>query len=284
MQKIIINADDFGINKVVTDEIERMIEMGAISSTTIMANGDCLDEVKRFAPLHPEISFGVHLCMSEFSSITKSPIFYKYGITDEQGVFIKFAIFNLSQYTEELKSAIKEELKAQVNIIRDLGIPISHADSHHHFHTIFQLRTVVLEVLMEFGITKIRIGTSVEPLYLIRQKLHKSHVGGRSQASTSVSTDTSRRPLYSRVIKGVNMVIDRIRLNLYYKKSFKTTDSFYAYNAFYKRCVRPNINLCVELMCHPGHPGAVYREEMEVVKQKAVLKDKTVKMISYNEL
>ena len=46
MARVIINADDFGINPIVTSEIERMIELGIVTSTTIMANGSCLDEVK----------------------------------------------------------------------------------------------------------------------------------------------------------------------------------------------------------------------------------------------
>jgi len=57
MQRIIINADDFGINDTVTSEIKKMIELKAISSTTIMANGKSLEKVKEIVSEYPEISF-----------------------------------------------------------------------------------------------------------------------------------------------------------------------------------------------------------------------------------
>lgn len=282
--KVIINADDFGINKIVTSEIERMIELKIISSTTIMANGECLDEVKRFAILHPEISFGVHLCMSEFSSITKSPILNKYGLTDEFGIFIKHAIFGLSLFPEELKYAIKEELRAQIRVIKNLGIHISHADSHHHFHTIYQLKSVVNDVLKEFGIEKIRLGTSVEPINIIKQKLFKQNVNTGTKTILSNSVVFPNKSLITRALKGVQMVIYRTLLNAYYKRRFKTTDSFYSYKSFHDKQIKTAKNCLIELMCHPGHPGAVYIEEMNIVKQKSIFKDNSIQLITYNEL
>ena len=133
MIKVIINADDFGINDVVTREIERMIVVGAISSTTIMANGSCLEEVKRFVQMHPEISFGAHLCLSEFSSITKSDVLHQYRLTNEQGMFTHKAIFKIKHFDVQLRKAIKDELSAQIDVVKSLGVHISHADSHIMF-------------------------------------------------------------------------------------------------------------------------------------------------------
>ena len=114
MTRIIVNADDFGASVIVNKEIERMILERAISSTTIMANGAHLDEACSFAKNHPSVSYGVHLCLSEFDSITKSPILHKYGVTDEDGRFIRMAIFHISRFPDDLLCAIKEELLAQV--------------------------------------------------------------------------------------------------------------------------------------------------------------------------
>jgi predicted glycoside hydrolase/deacetylase ChbG (UPF0249 family) len=246
---VIINADDFGINMLVTKEIERMVEVGAISSTTILANGQCLDEVQRFSLEHPQVSYGVHLCLSEFGSITKSPTLLKYGLIDSDGIFIRKQIFKIKKFNEELKQAIKDELIAQIEVVKSLGITISHADSHHHVHTIYPLRRVFSEVLQTTGISKIRLGSGFMSL---RARIH----------------------LYS--------WIRRIRLNNYYRSLFKTTNKFFSYSNYLRIQNKLRDNCVVELMCHPGHQGLSYRKEMEEVEKKELILNN--KIISYYEL
>jgi len=250
MKRIIVNADDFGINEVVTSEIERMAELGAISSTTVMANGTCLDEVKRFASLHPEISFGLHLCLSEFGSVTKSLVLKKYGLIGDHGCFVHKQIFKIRKYDDDLKTAIKAELNAQIHIVKSLGIPISHADSHHHVHTIYPLREVFAEVLQENGIKRIRIGQD------FRNWRSKRHIIQWAK---------------------------RVRLNQFYSSHFSTIDEFYSYSD-YLSTKHNDSKKIVELMCHPGHPGKKYRDEMGFVEAKAAFAKEDIKMITYNEI
>ena len=250
MKQIIINADDFGINEVVTSEIERMIELQAISSTTVMANGRCLEEVKHFVSLHPEISFGVHLCLSEFDSLTKSERLRIAGITDEKGQFVHKAIFRLQNYDDiNVKRAIKDELNAQIDVVSALGFTVSHADSHHHAHTIYPLRDVFAEVLQKRGIKKIRLCSDYHSL---RAKRH------------------------------LILWMYRVKLKKYYKSQFITTDAFCSYSDYVKNSNRYGEQV-MELMCHPGHNGKSFIDEMELVGSKRVL-NSDIKLISYNDL
>lgn len=249
--KLIINADDFGINDVVTHEIERVIKSQAISSTTVMANGACLSEVRRIASENPEISYGVHLCLSEYSSLTKSSTLQTVGLIDETGFFIPKAIFKIKNLeNDKVKKAIQEELNAQIDVVSSLGFPISHADSHHHVHTLYQLRDVFTEVLQARGVKKIRVGRRF---------------------------DSPRKILH------FDLWIKRNRLNNYYRSSFITADAFFSYADFTKTRNTGGDKI-VELMCHPGHPGRIYEEEMKIVKEKIALKNNTIQLISYNDL
>ena len=240
MKRIIVNADDFGINEVVTSEIERMVELGAISSTTVMANGACL----------PVISFGVHLCLSEFGCVSKSQALKQYGIIDDNGCFVHKQIFKIRKFDDDLKTAIKDEINAQIQIVKSLGFPISHADSHHHVHTIYPLRELFAEVLQENGIERIRMGQDSGNW---RSKRH--------------------------FVQWMN----RVRLNRFYSSRFLTTDSFYSYSEYLssKHHITEEV---VELMCHPGHPGKKYRDEMKSVEDRIVLNQEKIKMITYNEI
>lgn len=251
MNYLIVNADDFGINEVVTAEIEKQIGQGAVSSTTVMANGACLNEVKRFAAIHPEVSFGVHLCLSEFESITKSEALYKSGLTDEQGRFIRYEIFHLNNLSDKnVQRAIYDEINAQIDVVSGLGFPISHADSHHHAHTIYPLREVFAKALHERGIKKLRLGRDFRSL---RMKAH------------------------------VKKWLQRIRLNRFYQEGFTATDSFMSYREFLNSGYVLKEGETLELMCHPGHPAKKYCDEMKMVEAKAALQN-NVRMISYNDL
>lgn len=250
MGKIIVNADDFGINTVVTSEIERQIETRLVSSTTVMANGACLGEVKLFAAEHSEISFGVHLCLSEFDSLTKSNGLRLAGLTDESGKFIHKAVFGLKNLSDEtVRKAIREELNAQIDTVESLGFPISHADSHHHVHTIWPLREVFAEVLRSRGIKKVRLGGDFRTM---RMRLH------------------------------LCLWLQRNKLNKYYQKLFTTTEGFYSYAEFIDAGWPVREDETVELMCHPGHPGMKFRAEIERMKQTK--KPDGIQIISYNEL
>lgn len=249
MKKVIINADDFGINEVVTAEIERQILAERVSSTTVMANGACLDEVKCFAVVHPEVSFGVHLCLSEFDSVTKSEGLHRAGLTDERGGFVTKAIFGIRHYDNEALEAIRKELNAQIDMVENLGFPISHADSHHHVHIIYPLKELFSEVLKQRGIKKVRLGGDFRTW---RMRLH------------------------------LQKWLQRRQLNNYYRSEFKTADDFYSYSEFLACGMPVKDGQTIELMCHPGHPGLAFKKEIKKLEETSLPTD--IKLISYNEL
>lgn len=247
--KIIINADDFGINEIVTSSIERLIEQRSITSTTVMANGKSLDEVKLFAQNHPEASFGVHLCLSEFESLTKSGILYKNGLIDNSGFFIKRAIFNINFFDCELMAAIKEELSAQIEKLLSFGIPISHADSHHHVHTIHALTPLFIETLKSFDIKKIRRGFDFDTL---RQRRH------------------------------LLLWLKQVKMNKTIEREFLTTDKFLSFKDGLP--IIDEADKTIELMCHPGHPDKSYRDEIELLRNNINIIRNKHQLISYYDL
>lgn len=249
--KLIINADDFGKDEVSTQEITKLIEIGAISSTTIMANGLCLEECKKVHDAHTKISFGVHLCLSEFASLTKSPVLYKYGITDENGIFIRLAILKRWYLPRELKTALFNELCAQIDYLTSLGFKISHADSHQHVHLHYRFMPIFDAVLKKYGILKVR---RCKPLTKMK---------GPRQIISNLR----------------NILVDRV-----YTRDYITTAAFGNYDAYLQQPALFAKGDTIELMCHPGHNNPHYVKETEQVAQKAALKLGNNKLISYNEL
>lgn len=286
MMRVIINADDFGINEIVTAEIEKLINIGAISSTTIMANGQSLPLVKKIVHDHPEISYGAHLCMDEFGSLTGSDTLYKFGLIDKDGRFIRGAIFEIKDYPEELKRAIIGELSAQIEKLLSMGIPISHIDSHHHFHTIYALKDVISYVMDKYEIKKVRLCNNISVFDIVKNNIFKKKINQSNDEAVSIVKK-----------KNVNVVSKMLILlksryliflmNKYYDNRYKVTNGFESYSSFLNNDrvrKRYKDKDCIELMCHPGHTGKQYQKEAIEVSEMLLVNSTNYQLISYNEL
>ena len=289
MLKIIINADDFGLNASVTEETAMLIEKGLISSATIMANGVCLNDVALIAKNHPEISYGVHICLDEFESLTHNPVFVNNGITDKDGFFIKGAIFEISDFNSELLDALEKEIKAQIERILLLGIPISHIDSHHLVHTrIRKLVPLFFKVLDEYNIKKIRLGEITNPFESIKERFkprrdNNTHVG---TSTVNNGQGSSICGIFNKAIHHSKILCLQRLMNKEYKRHFITTDVFYYYSQFLDAVINRNVKRysSVELMCHPGHPSVLYKEEICNIERLSLKDHIEYQLISYNEL
>lgn len=154
MVKVIINADDLGLNPIVNKTIDEALSNHYITSSTILANSEYLDEVKMIVSKYPNASFGVHLNITAGRSLTESPVFKKYGIMDENGCFIMKQSFKVCpNANSELKDAIKKEWMKQIDLLLQFGFCLSHADGHHHCHSWYGLTDIFLEVMEYYHLT-----------------------------------------------------------------------------------------------------------------------------------
>ena len=153
--KIIINADDLGYSQTVNKAIFSLAKENRITSATLIANGEAFEDAIRRIRDFPDCSFGVHLTLTEFRSMTVASVFHRSGLVDEGGMFTG----NLREIdpSPELKQAIYVEWTKQVLRIRDAGVDISHFDSHHHVHTVWWLFGVLKKLQKHFRIRKSRI-------------------------------------------------------------------------------------------------------------------------------
>jgi len=120
MNKIVINADDFGYNEDCFNTTRRLLEMGAIKSATVMTNMPYSEQALKYAALHSqEYSFGLH--------------------------------FNIVS-----PEHVAGEMELQLAIMADYGVKISHVDSHGHMHKFPSVFRAILPALKKFGINQVR--------------------------------------------------------------------------------------------------------------------------------
>lgn len=250
--RVIINADDFGYSTVVNEEITRLIRAGRVTSATIIANGPAFgDAISRIECL-PDCSFGVHLNLTEFASLTQSQVFHDSGIVDDHGRFTK-KIRSISPSPKIIR-AVENEWAHQIDQFQSHGFSVSHVDSHHHVHTIPWLLIALKAVQKRFKIQKVR---------------------------TTLNHYYTNEPSPSRM-KLASKKIWCFALRRFYPTT--TTDHFTSFNWFIPMIKEEDVHIdgVVELMCHPGQRWAA-TETALLWSDWEQLVPKRIR-ISYNDL
>ena len=153
--KVILHADDFGYDKDTTAATIELLECGALTSASIMATMPAAKEAIAYAAKHPEYSFGVHLTYVD----GLKPALQKEGSTllNEKGVFYPSNMVRKSSIALKLKKQdIVDESIAQIEIVRNGGVNISHLDSHGHLHKFPSFLLAFPEIKMRSDMNRVR--------------------------------------------------------------------------------------------------------------------------------
>ena len=143
MKNVIINADDFGLTKDISDAIICVFKMGNLSSTTLMTNMPSSSYAIKLAKENPKLGVGLHFNISEGkSAIGVSSLTNSKGFFLEKIPLIKKIILNRVNLND-----IKDELNNQYNYLKKAGIFPTHLDSHQHIH----MNPIVFKIVANFA-------------------------------------------------------------------------------------------------------------------------------------
>lgn len=151
---VVIHADDFGETVAITNGIRCAIEAGVLTSTSVMANMPATEyALRRVRALAGRASFGVHLNVCEGRPLTRSRT-----LVDARGNFHpKRIIIRRALAGALLLAEIEQEIAAQIALVRDAGVAISHVDGHKHLHQLPIISQAVANVLPRFSIKRVRL-------------------------------------------------------------------------------------------------------------------------------
>lgn len=167
MNRIIINADDFGLTKSKTDAICEAFQNGLISSTTFVANSSLFDySVDLLNKYNINSTVGIHFNLTEGKPLTTKILSCESFVNN--GVF-KGKINRYKPLTKLEKEAVYEELTAQIEKLENAGIIVDHADSHHHVHTAFNIASIIKRICKEHNINKIRIHRNIGDISYLKK-------------------------------------------------------------------------------------------------------------------
>ena len=157
MSKLIVNADDFGLTSGVNRAILELHKAGVLTSATLMARAGATDEAIEIAKSTPTLGVGCHVVLVDGEPVL--PAEQLPTLTDPQtrrfyptlGAFLR-RVATRRMYMNEVKA----EAHAQIQLLLQRGIPITHVDTHKHTHMIPRVLCPVIHAAKACGIRTIR--------------------------------------------------------------------------------------------------------------------------------
>jgi chitin disaccharide deacetylase len=144
IRRLIVNADDFGVTRGVSEGILDASRHGIVTSTTALVTLSIEPEhVKRARD--SALGIGLHVNLTLGTPLTRGA-----SLVDESGRFVRDP---LRAATRARAREVDAEVAAQVERFIDLfGRPPTHLDSHHHVAMFSPVRESVLATARRLGV------------------------------------------------------------------------------------------------------------------------------------
>lgn len=194
-RRLIVNADDFGLDVAVNEAVERAHRDGVLTTASLMVGAPALADAVERARRLPALGVGLHLVLADGPAV--SPPERIPDLVDARGRFgdrmardgVRFF------FLPRVRRQLAIEIEAQFAAFAATGLPLDHANAHKHFHLHPTVLGLMLSIGARYGLRAVRIpsepGTAplLAPwLALMRRRLaragllHNDQVYGLAQS------------------------------------------------------------------------------------------------------
>lgn len=241
MKSVIINADDFGLNKNINRGVIKVFREGLLTSASLIVNMPGFEDAVSLIRENPGLDIGIHI-----NIIRGKPILpcAKLGSLTEGEYFLGGVskILRMIYLKRQGLEEIEKECRAQIEKLLQRGVTITHLDSEKHIHMVKPIFKTIARIASEYKISNIRVANEMPYLYqnmfnlplIIKKQFYKSLL-------LSIISMQNRAMIQQYNIKTADYFYSIINAD-----DNKIT---YAYQrAFYN--LRDGIT---EILCHPGY-------------------------------
>lgn len=179
-QRLVLHADDLGMNRAVDEGIFRGFRHGLLTSTSALANApDVVWALQQWKTLAAEqaagqlpsadvrrrlddpdgpFDLGIHLNLTQGRPLSSG---FPTELLDKNGHFLGvFALFaRLQCCGRPFHAAIRTELEQQVQVVCDHGLRPTHLNGHQYIEMIPAIARIVPNLLKQFGIKVVRVAS-----------------------------------------------------------------------------------------------------------------------------
>lgn len=191
--RVIINADDFGLNATENAVILRAFRRGLISSATLMANMPAFPEACALVHsegLHGRV--GLHVNLSHGCPLSDA-IAGEALFCNAAGEFDLGLSRHRLWLSRATRTAIDAELQAQWQRCLEHGVQPSHLDSHQHTHNIWLVGERVARFVARHGVP-LRLARNLGGNIGLAKRLFKALLNRRLRGLAGLAADYACTP------------------------------------------------------------------------------------------
>jgi len=152
-----VNADDFGLTSGVNRAIAELHNAGVVTSASLMACAAATEEAIELARSMPTLGVGCHIVLVDGEPVL--PAHQIPTLVDRKTGRFPSSLdkFLAGLFTGRIRAAeIEAEAAAQVGLLQQRGVRLTHVDSHMHTHVFSAVLRPVLRAAGAAGIRAIR--------------------------------------------------------------------------------------------------------------------------------
>lgn len=158
---LIVTADDLGLTRGVNAAVRRAHEEGVVTATSLLAVGRAFDDAAAMLREVPTLELGAHLALvgedRPLLSAREIP-----SLVDRDGAFpLSYRTVVRRGLTGRIDpDDVRRELRAQLQRVLGVGVPVTHVDTHQHTHLWPTVAAVVADLARAADIPAVRLPTS----------------------------------------------------------------------------------------------------------------------------
>jgi chitin disaccharide deacetylase len=288
MKRLIVNADDFGLTRLVSQGILEAHHHGIVTSTSLMANAEAFAPAIAISGQAPRLSVGVHLTLTE--GIPVSPAHQVSTLVDARGrLYLTPGQFLNRIFSHRVSlREIEIELRAQIAKVLRAGIVPTHLDGHKHVHVLPGISEIVIRLADDFNIPSVRCPMEELPLARLPHCLPDPQAGVFKQYLVGCAV--------SWLARRFRLKLTQAGLN-YPPRFYGLSQTGFLNRMKLEEILRGLPEGVSELMCHPGYADSllaktgtrlVAQREIESralmsARTKELLIAEGIQLVSYGE-
>jgi len=157
VKRLIVTADDFGLDPAVNEAVEQGHRRGILSAASLMVAAPAVADAVARAKRLPRLGVGLHLVL-----VDGRPVLAPGEIPDLVGPDGRFPadpflagirIFR----NPAARRQMEREMRAQLEAFHATGLSLDHVNAHHHFHTHPTVADTLIRLAPEYGIKAVRV-------------------------------------------------------------------------------------------------------------------------------
>jgi hopanoid biosynthesis associated protein HpnK len=166
VKRLIVCADDFGLEPAVNEAVEQGHRHGILSTASLMVGAPAAADAVVRAQLMPELHVGLHVVLVDGRPV--SPLEEVPGLVGADGNFhpnmagAGICFF----FLPDVRRQLAQEIRAQYEAFRATGLKLDHVNAHKHMHLHPTVARLIIEIGSDYGLRAVRV--PAEPADVLR--------------------------------------------------------------------------------------------------------------------